>query len=295
MTYAAIRKKIILFVFVFSTGFSALYAQMFLEGGLLIGGSNYIGDLSGTFMNLGLTRPSGGIMVRYNLSEHFSAKGYMGYGRIVGADSLSGNTFEQTRNLSFFTDLYEISLQMEYNFLPYSYKYYDKKQFVPYVFLGVGLFNYNPKTNFRGNIIELQPLGTEGQGTTEYNDREKYALTQFCFPFGAGVKKRVAERWTVGFELGFRYTMTNYLDDVGGTYANFRVVQRGNGLAAGILSDRSDEKNLQFGPDNELIYAPKFNEGDRRSNKKYDLNDFYVFAGLNVTFRFRKNVVCPKM
>jgi len=272
-----------------------LRAQMFLEGGLMAGGSNYIGDLSGTTINASLTRPSAGILVRYNLSERFSAKGFMGYGRIAGADSLSSNSFQKTRNLSFYTDIYEISVHMEYNFLPYSYKYYDKKQFVPYVFVGIGLFNYNPKTIYQNNVIELQPLGTEGQGTTEYNDREKYALTQFCIPFGVGVKKRVADRWTVGFELGFRYAMTNYLDDVGGIYPNVRTVQRGNGIYAGILSDRSDEKNIQFGPDGELIYSPKFSEGDKRSNKSWEINDIYIFAGLNVTFRFRKNVVCPKM
>lgn len=268
---------------------------MFLEGGLLVGGSNYIGDLSGTSINASLTRPSAGVLVRYNLSERFSAKGFMGYGRIAGADSLSSNTYHKTRNLSFFTDIYEISIQMEYNFLPYSYKYYDKKQFVPYVFVGIGLFNYNPKTSYQNNIIELQPLGTEGQGTTEYNDRQKYALTQFCIPFGFGVKKRVADRWTIGFELGFRYTMTNYLDDVGGIYPNVRTVQRGSGITAGILSDRSDEKNIQIGPGGELIYSPKFSEGDKRSNKRFEINDIYIFAGLSVTFRFRKNVVCPKM
>lgn len=266
----------------------------YIEGGLLLGGSNYLGDLSGKFMNFGLTRPAGGVIFRYNLTEKWTARGTIGYGRIIGVDSLSTDPFHKKRNLSFYTDIYEVSVQMEYNLLPYSTKYYAKRSFIPYVFAGIGVFNFNPITNFRGKEYELQPRGTEGQGTTEYNDREKYALTQFCVPFGFGLKKRFLDRWAIGIEIGARYTYTNYLDDVGGTYANFRVVSRGNGEVAAFLSDRSAEKNITYDPvSNQEIPGPQFNEGDKRSNKTIKVNDIYIFGGITVTFRLKKHVQCP--
>ncbi len=262
---------------------NALNAQFF-EGGLLLGGSNYIGDLSGKVMNIGTTRPAAGILLRYNINQRFTVKGFMGYGRILGADSLSTVEYHKKRNLSFYSDVWEFSAQMEFNILPYSFKRYAKKPFVPYVFVGIGVFNFNPTATYQGKNYELQPLGTEGQGTTQYNDREKYMLTQFCIPFGLGVKKRVSDRWTVGLEIGARYTFTNYLDDVGGTYANQQIVSRGNGEIAGILSDRSAE---QTGGD------PLFKEGDSRSNKSIDVNDIYFFGGISVTFRLKKKLQCP--
>jgi hypothetical protein len=256
----------------------------FFEGGILIGGSNYIGDLSGKFINIGTTRPAAGILLRYNINQRFTVKGYLGYGRITGVDSLSTVEYHKQRNLSFYSDVWEFSTQLEFNILPYSFKRYAKKPFVPYVFVGIGVFNFNPTATYQGKNYELQPLGTEGQGTTQYNDLEKYTLTQFCIPFGLGVKKRVSDRWTVGLEIGARYTFTNYLDDVGGKYANQQIVARGNGEIAGVLSDRSAEK---IGGD------PLFKEGDRRSNKSIDVNDIYIFGGISVTFRLKKKLQCP--
>jgi hypothetical protein len=268
--------------------------SQYVEGGIMLGGSNYLGDLSGTMMNFGLTKPSGGVLIRYNINDKFTAKAYLGYGRIAGADSLSSKDAHKLRNLSFYTDIFEASLQMEYNLIPYSFKYNARRPWVPYVFFGVGLFNYNPKTFYNGEVYELQPLATEGQETTQYNDKERYNLTQFVVPFGFGIKKRIHDRWSIGAELGFRYTFTNYLDDVGGTYANLQVLERGKGPLSAILSDRSAEKNMVFDPEkNATVPVALFAENAPRSNKKYDVNDIYVFVGINITYRLKRPILCP--
>jgi len=256
-----------------------------LEGGLLIGASNYIGDMSGPTFNYRLTKPAVGIIFRYNFEQRWALKGYAGYGRIAGADSLSTfNKYNNKRNLSFFTDIFELSAQIEYNLIPIDNRVYSKKMIVPYVFIGLGVFKFNPKTYLGGKVYELQPLATEGQGSTQYNSLEKYSLTQFCVPFGVGLKRKISLRWTLGAEVGFRYTFTNYLDDVGGVYANSGVVSKSTGEVAGILADRSVERGG----------TPAFQEGDKRSHKRFDVNDIYFFSGVSITFRLKGRAICPR-
>lgn len=255
-----------------------------LEGGVLIGASNYNGDLSGTLINPFQSHLAGGVLVRYALDERWTLKGYFGYGRISGADSLELNK-NYNRNLSFYSDIFEMSAHIEYNLLKIDNRYYSKRPYVPYVFAGLGVYNFNPKSVLNGVTYELQPLATEGQGSTTYNELEKYALTQFCIPFGMGVKKKISRRWTIGFEAGARYTFTNYLDDVGGKYGSAGVIRNASGEVAAAFSDRSGEKNagvLMFG------------EGDNRSNKQIKINDIYFFGGITVTFKLKGKTLCPR-
>lgn len=258
-----------------------------LEFGLFLGASNYMGDLSNNGVVLSTTAPSASIIARYNLSEKWAVKGFFGYGRISGTDENSSGSVEKSRNLSFYSDIYEASMQLEFNLVRNSYRYTSSKKLIPYLFAGVGLFNFNPKTEFNGEAIELQPLGTEGQGTTTYNDRKKYSLTQACIPFGIGFKKRLTKRLSMGLELGARFTFTNYLDDIGGVYADANVVGRSNGETAKLLSDRSWE--LTNGNGN------LFHDGDARSMKKIDINDIYFMGGITFTYIFpNAGMKCPK-
>jgi hypothetical protein len=257
-----------------------------LEGGILLGCSNYNGDLSGTLIDFSQTKASGGILIRYNIDQRWTLKGYFGYGRISGADSLStSNAYNHKRNLSFYTDIFEVSGQFEYNLIRVDNRYYSKRPWVPYVFAGLGIYNFNPKALLAGKEYELQPLSTEGQGTTQYNDLQKYALTQVCMPIGIGVKKKIALRWTIGAEIGVRYTFTNYLDDVGGIYANNNVIGKSTGEIAAQLADRSSANNGG---------VPQFAEGDKRSNKKFKVNDMYIFSGITLTFKLKGKTHCPR-
>ena len=66
--------------------------------------------------------------------------------------------------------------------------------------------------------IDLQPLGTEGQGTTAYPDRKKYSRTQIAIPMGGGVKISLNDNLNIAFSFSARKTYTDYLDDVSTTY-----------------------------------------------------------------------------
>ena len=72
--------------------------------------------------------------------------------------------------------------------------------------------------------MALQPLGTEGQQVSgKFPDRhypKPYKRTQLSIPMGAGINYKVNRQINLGYEIGWRKTFTDYLDDVSGRYAN---------------------------------------------------------------------------
>lgn len=282
-------RKLVLVVFLLFA-YSAQYAQN-IEFGVYGGVSNYMGDVSEQKLRMDQFHPSGAVMGRYNLSPKVTFKGMIAYGRVSGADSLASDPKNKIRNTNFYSDIFEFSAQMEYNLVPYNMGNRGGRPFVPYLFGGIGIFHYNPITNFGGKEYELQPLGTEGQGTTQYNDLKKYDLTTICMPFGFGIKKKVSRSIVVGVEAGFRITFTNYLDDVGGKYANTSVVGRAYGPVAESLSNRTGEVSAEY---------PTLNvakEGDIRTTRGFLFSsDMYFLAGISVSYIFQNTgQACPSM
>ncbi len=261
-----------------------------VEFGVFGGVSNYMGDVSEHKLRSSQYHPAAAFIGRYNLSQKVSVKGFVGYGRVSGADSLASDAKNKIRNTNFFSDIYEFSAHIEYNLIKYGTGGRGSRPFVPYLFGGIGIFHYNPKTEFGGEVYELQPLGTEGQGTTQYNDLKKYDLTTITIPFGIGVKKRVTRNFVVGVEAGFRFTATNYLDDVGGKYANANVVERAYGNVAGALANRTAEVATDYPG---LRVAQ---EGDLRTTPPFMVtNDMYFIAGISFSYVFQNTgIACPK-
>ena len=60
-------------------------------------------------------------------------------------------------------------------YIPGSMKY----RWTPYVTGGAAVFTFNPKAEYNGEWVALQPLGTEGQGLPQYPDRKKYSLIRW--------------------------------------------------------------------------------------------------------------------
>jgi hypothetical protein len=244
--------------------------------GLIGGVTYYIGDLNPN-KQFFLVKPAGGVFYRYNLNPRMSVRGNIIYGGIEGDDSKSKDTFALNRNLSFKSMLLEFSGYFEFNF--FNYVLGDPSYpFTPYVFAGASIFRFNPKADLNGNDFALQPLGTEGQGTTAYPDRKKYSLVNPSVLFGVGLKWNVFRGFGMGLEWGMRRTFTDYLDDVSKTYADVVAVSAENGPDAGALSDRSVD--------------PGTNTDRQRGNSK--TNDWFSFAGLSLTFNIKgKQSQCP--
>lgn len=248
--------------------------------GAMLGAMNYIGDLNSQSA-AGKMNIAGSALLRYDFHSRWAVQFGFAYGNIEGGNP---DAIEK-RNLSFRSHIIEGSLTVQFNFVPYQTGAYAKR-FTPYMFAGIGVFGFNPKTQYNGNWYELQPLCTEGQGLSQYPDRKPYSLIQLSVPFGLGFKCRIGRYFTIGAEYGFRKTWTDYLDDVSTTYVDGELLTANTEAMAAILADRSGEIDLDH------AYAPGTQRGDD------SLNDWYAFFGLSLTVKlnvfdaFRKHQRC---
>lgn len=267
-------------VFVFAVLLTAVASKaQYLEAGLLLGGANYVGDLSNNSSTIYLkeTKLAYGGFVRYNINDLLTARLGITTGKIAGSDAhVTNDQFLRERNLSVRTNIMEVELIGEFNILGYQpYGLYSP--FSPYLFAGVAMTSFNPKTRYQGNWIALQPLGTEGQGMSGFDG--KYSKTTFSIPFGAGVKYALTDKINVGFEIGARPTFTDYLDDVSGAYVSYPELLAGNGSLAATLGNRTGE----FKGTEPVIVETGTQRGD--SAKR----DWYFLMGLTVSYNFLDN------
>jgi hypothetical protein len=127
--------------------------------------------------------------------------------------------------------------------------------------------------------VALQPLSTEGQGTSAKPGTRKYRLVQVSIPFGAGFKLNLSERIDLSMEWGMRKTFTDYLDDVSTVYPDPTILDTEKGSISAAMSDRTGSTN---------------NVGRQRGNSKN--KDWYCFTGVVLGFKFREPAQkCPAM
>jgi len=238
-----------------------------------LGGANRVGTHAFRDLEFSMTRPAAMIGYRYKLSPTFAWCSKFSYGIVSGDDALTKEHFRNNRNLSFKSNIFELSTNIEISFLQeqvgHRYKLRGVRgmrnvEISAYGFLGIGVFHFNPKAKLDGQWYQLQPLGTEGQGIVA--SRSKYKRTQLCVPLGLGAKYAIDRQISVGLELGLRYTFTDYIDDVSKSY----YYDRGGSLVE-ILADRSlDDKS---------------HVGEQRGDPRW--NDAYVFAMFNICYKIR--------
>lgn len=240
--------------------------------GLMFGGSYYIGDLN-PYDHFKNTYLSGGLIYRYYINSRIELRGSLMYGKVSASDANSDIEAHRLRNLSFQTAIYEVSGGIEFNYK--NYKLGDTKYyFTPYMSIGFGIAQINPSREFNNEMVELQPLGTEGQGSN-LSDKEHYSLTQIVVPLGVGFKINFGERSAISFEYGIRKTFTDYLDDVGGNYVDPVALTAENGNLAARMADPSLGSFDAVGP---------------RGNAA--TNDWYSMFGITLTFPLGKEGTC---
>jgi hypothetical protein len=212
------------------------------EFGISAGGANYFGDLNQQY-GFDYFRQSGGAFVKYNFSRYIAMRLAANYAHIGYADRFTNNFYQQQRNLSFKSDIFEASIMTDFHFFKYDIGDFDHR-FTPYITLGLGIFKYDPYTEINDTKVRLRPLGTEGQSYPQFSDRV-YGTTAVSFPIGAGIKFWLAKGTTVGFEVINRMTTTDYLDDVSTSYVGSDLfpndVNSPYPTYASQLQDRSPE------------------------------------------------------
>jgi hypothetical protein len=215
------------------------------------------------------------------MNEYFAIRTNFTYARIYGNDKFSQNFNRNYRNLDFRSNIFESTLTLEGSLFkeglghryrlrgPIGLRAFD---LYPYIFMGIGLFYFNPQGSYKGNWVDLQPLSTEGQGMIP--TRKKYSRVQMVIPVGIGVKYTIDQRWGVGIEYGFRTTFTDYIDDVSQTYFDNDLIAERRGFVASQLADKST--NQYF----EITAA-----GQQRGNPNN--TDAYMFTIISVNYRLR--------
>ncbi|MEZ4888040.1 MAG: DUF6089 family protein [Chitinophagales bacterium] len=234
------------------------------QAGVFLGASNYVGDLVPGIVVLNETHTAAGVYGQVGLHPNLSFRISAMYGKISGSDTHNDNLQLRTRNLSFHSSILEGSFQFMGHLLG------GKRAFDPYLFAGVAGFHFNPKALYQDEWIDLQPLGTEGQGTV-FGGERKYNRLQLSIPMGGGIQFHTKNSLVWGIEMGYRKTFTDYLDDVSTVYPNRSQLLAANGELAVALSDRSGELT---GNDSFM------EEGTERGGSDY--KDGYLFLGITV-------------
>lgn len=199
-------------------------------------------------------------------SGFFSYRLQGSYMSIQGTDV--NNRSYAARNLSFKTDIYEVSNIFEFNFQSFGMNYNDAT-FTPYFFSGLAGFFFDPR-RLENEDIKLRNLKTEGQ-------KHPYSLFQPAIPIGFGLKTMSNPRksrgvWVLGIEGNWRKTFTDYLDDVNDTYPDYKTM--------------SDKQNgsAQYSHAQTMNGDAPYSAGTMRGDTH--LKDWYYSINITLSFRF---------
>ncbi|MBM3186328.1 MAG: hypothetical protein FJZ67_08500 [Bacteroidetes bacterium] len=244
------------------------------ELGVHLGQMYYLGDLnpSKQFYQSNL---AGGLMYRFNWQTRMALRFNFTTGSVEAYDKDSNKPLLVNRNLDFQSKIHEIAGGVE--FYHSQFQIGNKRYFGTFYFLTqIGLFYMNPTTSYNGEKIELNEIGTEGQGSS-LNNRRKYNNLQLCIPIGLGGKVTLGKLATFNVDIAIRKTFTDYLDDVGSdSYLDPVSLASVNGSTAAALSNRSLDGN-RFG---------------KRGNST--TKDWYVYFGGMVTIKLGQGKGCPR-
>lgn len=231
--------------------------------GFSLNALNYYGDLaprpSPFSTDISFTRPGIGLSFTHRFGPRYSLTAGFMYGTLKGSDveSAAGEAgnFRHSRNLSFRNRIKELSVLAAFDLRENQATYISRVLWTPYAFVGVAGFHHNPQAQApatdlngqplpeAGQWVNLQPLSTEGQNAVldpgaANSGIKPYKLIQIAIPFGLGARFRLNEVMDFSVELGFRYTFTDYLDDVSQNYVSLDVFD--NELAR-AMSYRTNE------------------------------------------------------
>lgn len=285
------------------------------ELGIMAGTMNYSGDLASKLFDKSEFKWGVGIYGQYNISKWFSARLAFTQGQLSGSDLDESEVGRQRRVANFRNNIYEGSLTFHFHLLQYGISKGEKFSPAIFAGIGVFHHNPEARiftglnasgapsylaydgTNFIAAAeneadrsqyvwVPLHNIGTEGQTAkspdvdpdNKYSPRNppsNYSLWQISIPFGVTFDFIINKSWTIGVEGSFRFTLTDYLDDVSGNYwdrstfgssivaANPEITGKiGNGLfrdnivLPNDLRDVNDGTGGIFTPQGQIISRP---------------------------------------
>lgn len=199
-------KRLAFFTFLIFASYT-ISAQSYVELGGFLGIANYQGDLSQDPIEFGATKFSVGGLVRYHYGPRLYFKGSVYAGQISGsdlnADPESGNF---ARGWSMTSNLLEVTINAEW--LPLAKTRFNdvgifRAQINPYLFVGIG-------SNFSKPVVDWENGATPAVGFPEEGSTRNFLVV----PMGGGLRFDFTQWSTLGFEAGWRYTNSDYIDGI---------------------------------------------------------------------------------
>lgn len=239
-----------------------------------IGTSTYYGEMTDQFVS-SYFKPALSASFQKYMTGNTAVRVGLSGGQIAASDALSQSFGRKARDLHFRSNIIELHTAFIVEFIK------DRDfgsitlgpHLSPYGFIGFGMFYHDPQARHQGIWHQLQPLGTEGQFLE--GGKGPYSRLQISFPVGLGLNLRLTEFTGIGLEMGYRITMTDYLDDISTVYPNQASLFESSGAVAAALSMTTE------------FY--EFEEGMIRGNP--DTNDGFMFVNFSFNYfldKFKK-------
>ncbi len=276
------------------------WSQYQWDYGGKVGAANYLGDIGGKEltrrdfvwdMHVPATRWDFGAYARYKFSKRLALGINLDYMRISDRDEYSTNPARRARNMNFRNNILELGARAEVTIWydnDVGNRGYYNPDFKMYLFGGVAGFRHNPQgqiysngeLQYGGQWFDLREWMTEGQD-------KPYSAFGIAVPAGIGLYFTYNKKWRIGWEMSWRTTFTDYLDDISTTYeipgvkdpeqnqlAQQFVNQSYQGLIDEINSGNPDAPISV----NSFRYQPGFDtkRGDPTHNDSYMTTQFTV-------------------
>ena len=252
-------------------------AQYKWDFGIKAGGSNYLGDIGGQEltrrdfiwdMRLDDTRMNYSVFARRKMNKRWALAANADYISVWGVDANSSNPGRRARNLNFRNRIVELGGRAEFTIF-YDNDVGGKGYYDPdyrfFVFAGLAGFYHNPQGQIfgavddDGNILDssyksqwydLRPFRTENQ-ESEY---EKIGL---ALPVGVGMYFTFNKQFRLGWEMNWRTTFTDYVDDISGQYGDIAEIEARGGDLGAALAQQSNQNILNsINSDPEMLEDP---------------------------------------
>ena len=232
------------------------------------GTATYFGDLCDNF-DCAVFRPNSTFGLFYRNSNRLSLRAEFHYIRLYGTD-VGGRNY--VRNLHFRSNNYEVVFSGVYDLIPYERKFRYRSNITPYGHAGIGATYFSPQAKLNGKWYNLRPLATEGKSYSRFTPVVSY---------GVGARLKVSSQLNISGEIGYRWTFTDYLDDVSSTYVDNSSLKSPEAQA---LADRTNELDDFYRSYPDYDYANgTWNGGHQRGNP--NKNDGYFLFEVKAEYR----------
>jgi hypothetical protein len=232
---------------------------------MMAGGSFYHGELIPIpfAQRYKLLRPAGSLFLRYSPADWLGIRLGATATRLHGDARYNGITVYRDLPVTLRTPLQEAALTIELS--PVALRLFGR-EVRPYGYSGIAVCRFEPRLRIDGQWVEMQPLGTEGQGLA--GNPSRYRTTRWVLPLGVGLRTALSERVLLGVELNARFPDTDYLDDISGRSVNYPLLraERGETIAR-ISHPAATERTGDY----------------ERGNAAMDA---YFYGGLSLHYRF---------